>query len=161
MKRELIECGQIVNTFGIHGEVKMVSWADTPEYICEFSRLYIDGIPKKVCSSHVHKGCVIVCFDGINTVNQAMLLKDKIVYINREDAHLSEGSYFLADIIGLDVLDQNGERLGVLSDILFPSKQWVYVVSGPREILIPAVPEFILETNVEGGYIKVHLIEGM
>jgi 16S rRNA processing protein RimM len=90
-----------------------------------------------------------------------MLLKNKVVSISRDDVQLPEGSFFLADIIGLDVVDETGAKLGVLTDILSPSVQQVYVVKGDRDILIPAVPEFILETNVSGGYIKVRLIEGM
>ena len=61
----------------------------------------------------------------------------------------------------LPILDGDGRRLGVLREVLSPSLQQVYVVEGEREIMIPAVPEFILETNIEGGFIKVRLIEGM
>ena len=94
-------------------------------------------------------------------MNTAMLLKNKVVYLHRDDVELDEDAFFLADVIGLDVVDENGVKLGVLDDILSPSLQDVYVVKGEREIMIPVVPEFILETNVEEGYIKVRLIEGM
>jgi 16S rRNA processing protein RimM len=161
MKDKLLESGQIVNTHGIRGEVKIVPWADSPEFLCQFSTLYIDGAPRKVRSARVHKGSVIALLDGVSDVNDAMLLKNKVVSISRDDARLPEGSFFLADIIGLDVVDESGAKLGVLADILSPSVQKVYVVKGDRDILIPAVPEFILETNVAGGYIKVRLIEGM
>jgi 16S rRNA processing protein RimM len=161
MKDKLLESGKIVNTHGIRGEVKIVPWADSPEFLCQFSTLYIDGAPRKVCSARVHKGSVIALLDGVNDVNDAMLLKNKVVSISRDDVQLPEGSFFLADIIGLDVVDETGAKLGVLTDILSPSVQQVYVVKGDRDILIPAVPEFILETNVSGGYIKVRLIEGM
>ena len=90
-----------------------------------------------------------------------MLLRNKVVQIRRIDAKLPEGAFFLEDIIGLDVVDEDGQKIGVLREVLSPSIQQVYVVQGEREILIPAVPEFILETNIEGGYIKVRLIEGM
>lgn len=156
-----LECGQIVNTHGIRGEVKIVPWADSAEFLCQFSTLYIDEKPVKVQSARVHKGSVIALLEGVHDINSAMLLKNKVVHIRREDANLPEGAFFLADIIGLDVVDEQGAKLGILKDILSPSRQQVYVVEGEREILIPAVPEFILETNVEGGYIKVHLIEGM
>jgi 16S rRNA processing protein RimM len=161
MKDKLLESGQIVNTHGVRGEVKIVPWADSPEFLCRFSTLYIDGAPWKVRTARAHKGNVIALLDGVDDVNAAMLLKNKVVSISRDDAQLPEGSFFLADIIGLDVVDEAGAKLGVLADILSPSIQQVYVVKGDREILIPAVPEFILETNVEGGYIKVRLIEGM
>jgi 16S rRNA processing protein RimM len=114
-----------------------------------------------VRSARPHKGNVIALLEGVDDVNAAMLLKNKVVSIARADAHLPEGSFFLADIIGLDVVDEAGHKLGILTDILSPSVQQIYVVKGEREIMIPAVPEFILETNVEGGYLKVRLIEGM
>ena len=161
MKTKFLESGKIVNTHGIRGEVKIVPWADSPEFLCGFSTLYLDGKPVNVRSARVHKGNVIAQLEGYDDVNAAMLLKNKVVSICREDAKLPEGTFFLADIIGLDVVDEAGNKLGVLRDILSPSLQQVYVVEGDREILIPAVPEFILETNVADGYIKVRLIEGM
>lgn len=156
-----LDCGQIVNTHGIHGEVRIVPWADSPEFLCQFSSLYVEGASMGVASSRVHKGSVIVKLDGIDTVEQAMVLKGKTVQIRRADASLPQGSFFLADIIGLDVRDENDRKLGVLREVLSPSRQQVYVVEGEREILIPAVPEFILETNIPAGYIRVRLIEGM
>ena len=156
-----LECGQIVNTHGIRGEVKIVPWADSADFLCQFSTLYIDGKPVKVLNARVHKNSVIAQLEGVSDVNTAMLLKNKVVHIRREDANLPEGTFFLADIIGLDVVDEDGVKLGTLKDILSTSRQQVYVVEGERQILIPAVPEFILETNVDGGYIKVRLIEGM
>lgn len=159
--KEWLDCGEIVNTHGIHGEVRIVPWADSPDFLCRFSALYVDGEAKRVLSSRVHKGSVIAKLEGVDTVEQAMSLKGKTVQIRRADAKLPEGTFFLADIIGLDVVDEAGEKLGILQEVLSPSRQQVYVVAGEREIMIPAVPEFILETNIEGGYVKVRLIEGM
>ena len=158
---ELLECGKIVNTHGIRGEVKIVPWADSPEFLCDLPALYIDGKPVAIRNARVHKGNVIALLEGVDDVNTAMLLKEKVVSMSRDDVDLPDGSFYLADIIGLKVIDENGNDLGVLDDILSPSLQQVYVVKGKREIMIPVVPEFILETNVEGGYIKVRLIEGM
>lgn len=162
MKQEFLEGGQIVNTHGIRGEVKIVSWCDTPEYLAGFSTFYIDGKPVHVRSARVHKGNVIAQLEGYDDVNAAMTLKTKVVHLSRADAKLPEGQFFLADLIGLPVLDADtGEELGILEDILTPSVQRVYVVRGKREILIPAVDEFVVETNLEAGYLKVRLIEGM
>ena len=158
---EFLDCGQIVNTHGVHGEVRIVPWADSPEFLCRFSTLYVDAAPLNVSSSRVHKGSVIAGFQGVHTVEQAMALKGKTVQIRRSDAKLPKGSFVLADIIGLDVVDEEGRRLGVLKEVLSPSRQQVYVVAGEREFMIPAVPQFILETDIQGGYIKVRLIEGL
>ena len=159
--KEFLDCGEIVNTHGIHGEVRIVPWADSPDFICRFSTLYVDGNARTVRSSRVHKGSVITALEGVDTVEQAMALKGKTVQIRREDAKLPDGTFFLADIIGLDVVDEAGNKLGILREVLSPSRQQVYVVAGEREIMIPAVPEFVLETNIQGGYLKVRLIEGM
>ena len=161
MANQLLECGKIVNTHGIRGEVKIQPWADSPEVLCALPALYIDGAPVALRSARVHKGNVIALLEGVSDVDQAMLLKNKVVWLNRDDLRLPEGTFFLADLIGLRVVDEEGQELGILNEVLSPSRQQVYVVQGEREILIPAVPEFILETNVPGGYIRVHLIEGV
>lgn len=161
MNSNYLECGKIVNTHGIRGEVKIVPWADSPEFLCGLPALYIDGKAMALRSARVHKGNVIALLEGVEDVNAAMLLKNKVVFLSRADVELPDGAFFLADLIGLRVVDENGAELGVLEDILSPSVQRIYVVRGQREILIPAVPEFILETNVAGGYIRARLIEGM
>lgn len=141
--------------------MRIVPWADSPEFLCHFSTLYVDGAAMELSSSRVHKGSVIARFQGVDAVEKAMTLKGKVVQLRRTDAKLPEGSFFIADIIGLPVIDEEGHKLGVLKEVLSPSIQQVYVVEGEREIMIPAVPSFILETNIQGGYIKVRLIEGM
>ena len=161
MANQLLECGKIVNTHGIRGEVKIQPWADSPEVLCALPALYIDGAPVALRSARVHKGNVIALLEGVSDVDQAMLRKNKVVWLNRDDLRLPEGTFFLADLIGLRVVDEEGQELGILNEVLSPSRQQVYVVKGDRELMIPAVPEFILETNVAGGYIKVRLIEGM
>ena len=158
---EFLDCGQIVNTHGIHGEVRIVPWADSPDFLRQFSTLYVDGRALAVTASRVHKGSVIARLQGVDTVEGAMALKGKTVQLCRADAKLPEGAFFLADIIGLDVVDENGNKLGTLKEVLSPSVQQIYVVEGQREIMIPAGPAFILETNIEAGYIRVRLIEGM
>ena len=158
---KFLECGRIVNTHGIRGEVKIVPWADSPEFLCSLPTLYIDGKPYAVRSARPHKGSVLALLEGVDDINAAMLLKNKVVWLARVDVELEDGAFFLADLIGLRAVDENGAELGVLSEVLSPSIQQIYVVKGQREIMIPAVPEFILETNVPEGYVKVHLIEGM
>ena len=161
MANQLLECGKIVNTHGIRGGVKIQPRADSPEVLCALPALYIDGAPVALRSARVHKGNVIALLEGVSDVDQAMLLKNKVVWLNRDDLRLPEGTFFLADLIGLRVVDEEGQELGILNEVLSPSRQQVYVVKGDRELMIPAVPQFILETNVAGGYIKVRLIEGM
>ena len=162
MKKQFLEAGQIVNTHGVRGELKLVPWCDSAEFLCRFDTLYIDKTPVKVLSARPHKGNVLAALEGVGDVNEAMRLKGKTVFIDRTNVVLPEGRHFLADLMGLDVIDaDSGERLGVVADVLTPPAHEVYVVKGAHEYMIPAVDEFLVETNVEGGYIKVRLIEGM
>ena len=163
MKNQYLEAGQIVNTHGIKGEVKLVPWCDTPEFLCGFDTLYLDGAPVKVEQARVHKGSVIAKLTGVDSVEAAMLLKNKVVSIDRAGVTLPEGRHFIADLIGLEVRDADtGAVLGTIAQVLTPPANEVYVVKGgEKEYLIPAVDEFLAETNVEGGYIRVRLLEGM
>lgn len=163
MELPLITAGQIVNTHGIRGEVKIVPWCDSPEFLCGFDTLYIDEAPVRLRAARPHKGNVLAALEGVDTVEGAMALKGKTVHIDRADVTLPEGRHFLADLIGLRVVDaDSGAELGVLTEVLTPPAHQVYLVKGPQgERLIPAVEEFIVETNVDGGYLRVRLIEGM
>ena len=163
MKQRFLEAGQIVNTHGIRGEVKIVPWCDSPEFLCGFDTLYIDEAPIRLRAARPHKGNVLAALEGVDTVEGAMALKGKTVHIDRADVTLPEGRHFLADLIGLRGVDaDSGAELGVLTEVLTPPAHQVYLVKGPQgERLIPAVEEFIVETNVDGGYLRVRLIEGM
>jgi 16S rRNA processing protein RimM len=95
-------------------------------------------------------------------VEEAEPLKGKVLWIARNDAELEEGEHFIVDLIGLDAVEEEtGKRLGKITDILTLSAQNVYVIRGTREILVPAVPEFVRAIDVEGGKIVFRLIEGM
>lgn len=163
MKQRYLEAGKIVNTHGIAGEVKILPWADGPEFLLDFKTLYIDNQPMELRSARVHKNCVLAKLACIDDINQAMKLKNKVVCIDREDAALEEGAFFLADLIGLEVKEaDSGQSLGTIAEVLTPPASNVYVVrGGEQEHMIPAVDEFILETNIEQGYLLVRLIEGM
>lgn len=160
-KQQYIEAGKIVNTHGVHGEVKIQVWLDSPEFMRRFKTLYIDSKPVKLISSRAHKGFMIALLDGVEDINAAMSLKNKTVYIDRADAPLRKGEYFLCDIIGASVVTEDGESVGTLEDILETPASAVYIVRGETEHMIPAVPEFILNTDAENGVITVKLIEGM
>ena len=108
-----------------------------------------------------HKGFVIARLEGIDDVNAAMRLKGKNVSVRREDAALPRGAFFLQDIIGAKVVDENGAEVGTLTEVMETPASNIYVVKGETEHLIPAVPEFIKKTDADAGLITVHLIEGM
>lgn len=165
MKQEFLEVGKITNTHGIMGEVRVEPWADSPEFLCRFPVLYVGPThwPIEVERARVHKNMVILKFNVITDMNGALAMKNQILSVARRDVQLPEGHFFLADLTGLEVRDaDSGEVLGTIAEVLTPPASNVYVVKGgKREFMIPAVPEFVLETNVDGGYIRVRLIEGL
>ena len=163
MKNRYLEAGKIINTHGIAGEVKIMPWADDAAFLLDFDTFYLDGRPVKCLSARVHKNFLLAKLEGVTDVNDAMKLRDRIICIDREDAVLEDGAFFLADLIDLPVKDaETGALLGRITEVLTPPANNVYVVKGEtREYLIPAVPEFIIETNLDEGFMRVHLLEGM
>ena len=160
-KKDRIEAGRIVNTHGVSGEVKIEVWLDSPAFMKRFKRLFLGERELTVDSSRVQKDFLLCKLRGVDDVNAAMTLKGKTVSIAREDAKLPPGAFFLQDILGASVRDEQGREIGKLSDILERPASLIYVVRGETEHLIPAVPEFIRETDAENGVITVRLIEGM
>ena len=161
-KKALIEAGRIVNTHGVRGEVKIEVWLDSPRFLKSFKRLTLDsGEELNVLDAKVHKGFVIAKLEGVDDVNAAMRLKGKTLSVRREDAALPKGAFFLQDIINARVMDEDGNEIGTLVDILETPASNVYVVKGETEHLIPAVPAFVKKTDPDAGVITVHLIEGM
>ena len=159
---DLLQTGKIVSTHGTRGEVKILPWADSPEFLLGFEQLYIDGEPYRVAHARVHGTCVLCQFSGIDDINAAMALRNKVVSIDRAEASLPDGAVFVADLIGLRVLC-GGREIGKIAEVLQPPANDVYVVRGEggREYMIPAVREFVEEVNVPAGFVRVRLIEGM
>lgn len=160
MRQQYLEAGQIVSTHGIRGEVKVLPWADGPEFLTLFDRVYLKGAEYTVESARLQKTCVLLKLQGVDTVEAAQALRNTVVQVNRDDVELEEGTYFIADLVGLRVLSGDGE-IGTIAEVLTLPGNDVYVVRGEHEYMIPAVKEFLLETNLEEGYVKVRLIEGM
>ncbi len=165
MLKQYLEVGKVTNVHGLMGEVKVQPWADSPEFLCQFKTLYVDRshFPMTVQRARVHKNMVIIKFEGPTDVPSALSLRNAILYIDRSDVDLPEGAFFLADIYGLEVQDAaSGEVLGRIDDVLTLPANNVYVVrGGARELMIPAVPQFIAETDIEGGRIRVNMMEGL
>jgi len=163
MKQAYIEAGRITNTHGVRGEVKIEVWLDTAEDLKHYRRIFIDGQERKLLSARPQNRFAIARLEGVENVNEAMPLKGKTVYIAREDAPLPPGGYFLQDLLDARVVREDGTPVGVLTEILERPANNVYVVNDPegKEILIPAVPAFILGADAEEGVVTVRLLEGM
>ena len=160
-RRQYIDAGKIVNTHGVRGEVKIEVWLDDAQMLKRCGRVFLGDAEKKIVSAREHKGFLIAALEGVEDVNAAMALKGRVVRIDRADARLPEGSFFLQDILGASVVDESGAEIGKLAEVLELPGNRVYVVKGETEHLIPAVPAFILNTDADAGVITVRLIEGM
>lgn len=160
-KQQYIEAGRIVNTHGVAGEVKIEVWLDSPAFLRRFPRIFVGGVEKKLLGGRVQKHFLIAKLEGVDDVSAAMALKEKTITVDRGDIRLPKGSFFLQDILGARVVDEQGNEVGTLTDVLERPAQNIYVVQGETEHLIPAVPEFILKTDADAGIITVRLIEGM
>ena len=166
MKKRYLECGKVVSTHGVRGEIKVKPWCDSPEFLCGFDTLYLDadGInPLRVVSARAHKGMALILPDGINTIDRAAALRGKILYIDRNDAP-DDGRPFLQDLIGLTVRDvDTNEIYGKLADIIETGANDVYVVRGDcgRELLVPVIEQVIIETDIDGGEITIRPLEGL
>ena len=167
---EYLECGAVVGTHGVRGNVRLENRCDSPRVLASLKRMFVKKgesyTELKVVRSSVQKNMVLTAFEGVETVEAAQAMKGTVLYAKREDFRLRRGEYFWADMIGLPVIDdESGEVYGSLVNILTPRAHQVYVVKrGEGEFMIPAVPEFIREISLgeereEGIYVR--LIEGM
>lgn len=163
MKQAYIPAGRIVNTHGVRGEVKLEVWLDSPENLCAYPRIFVDGRERKLLSARVQNRFVLAQLEGVEDLSSAMPLKGRHFTIAREDAHLPEGGYFLQDLLGARVVSDDGRERGTLTDILERPASEIYVVTGPdgREHLIPAVPAFLVSADADAGLITVRWMEGL
>ncbi|MCI5892374.1 MAG: ribosome maturation factor RimM [Clostridiales bacterium] len=164
MRDNLIEIGKIVNTHGIRGEVKVQPWCDDPYIFDELEYLIIDGREYEVIKNRLHKNCQIIQLDGITSMNDAELMRNKIVKVERDALELPEGRYFVTDIEGLTVREENGRVLGVVDEVIKTGSNDVYSLKDTfnhKPILIPVIDGVIIETNIDEGYITVRLMKGL
>lgn len=162
MKNPKLETGKILNTHGVRGELKVESWLDDPSLFAQLKTLEINGVVYPIQSARTHGRFALVKLAGINSIDDALPLKNKVASTPRTDIPLEEGAHFLADLIGLRAIDDDtGEELGIVQEILEYPAQDLYVIQGEREHLVPDVPEFIRSIDEEAGCIRIHLLEGM
>ena len=166
---DLIVIAEIVRPRGIHGEVKALLCTDFPERFRRLDRVFVrhkerPGIRAlTVQAVRFHGDALLMSFEEIQTVEEAQQLRGKEILIPRDEAvPLPEGEYYVFDLIGLEVVDLEGRRIGILEDILLLSAHDVYVVRDQgHEILVPAVREIVREIDVERGRMTVDPPRGL
>lgn len=165
MVKKFLEGGKIVGTHGVRGEMRVECWCDSPQVLAKFKTLYFDeGNEKIKVQSRAHKNMVLMKIPGVDTIEQADLLRGKIVYIKRSDMKLDKGVHFVQDLIGLEVTDsKTGEVYGTVKDVLRTGSNDVYEMTGAdlKLYYIPAIPDIVDEVDVDKGVIRITPMKGL
>ncbi|MBE7035229.1 MAG: 16S rRNA processing protein RimM [Ruminococcaceae bacterium] len=162
---KLIEIGQVVNTHGVRGEFKLNPWTDSLDGLLDYDVFYYQkkgqDVPLYVERIRIHKNCAIIKAEGVDTMEEAELLRGQTLFVER-DENLPEGRYYIVDLIGLRVMTEEDEVLGIISDVLQTGANDVYEVRGnEKPIYLPVIDQVVLEVNIPEGYVRVAVPEGL
>ena len=161
MKQQFLEAGRITKLQGLKGELRMQYYCDGPERLDGLKTLYLDKGKTPVgltASRYLKSDVTVIKLEGIDTPEDAQKLIGKTLYLNRNDLELSEDEWFIADLIGLSVVDaDNGRVYGKIDEIYQNGSTDVYSLRTPegKQYLFPAIPEVLLETDLDGGKILI------
>lgn len=164
---EALEVGQVVSTQGIHGEVRVNPWSDSPEFLLQFDYIYFekDGKPVAIEQSRIQKNVVVIKFEGIDTVEEAQKLRNQILYIDKSEVVLGKNTYFVQDLIGLTVIDHddNSKVYGTISEVSETGANDVYHIKAGngKMYYIPAIKKVVITTNITQGNMTIRPIEGL
>lgn len=163
-----LEIGQIVNTFGIKGIVKVVPFTDDITRFDNLKKVYIKTKKEKkeyeIEEVKYHKNMVLLKLKGIDNPEDAVLLKNAYLLVDRKDAvPLPKNSYYIVDLLGLEVYTDEDVLLGILEDIYNTGSNDIYVVKDEKgkQILLPAISDVIKNIDIENKKITVHLLNGL
>ena len=162
-----LEAGQFVTTHGVVGELKLYPWADGPEFIAQLPRLYPapqGGAPLEIERVRAHKGMCIIKLRGVDDMDAARAQVGRVYYLAKADARLPKGRFFIDDLLDCEVVDaETGRVYGRLTNVDRPAAQDIYTVTDTAggEHMLPAVPEFVKNIDIEARKILVTPIEGM
>lgn len=162
---QYLEIGKVVSTHGLRGELRVDPWCDSPQFLCQFKTLYLKkGETKLSVSSRPHKTIAIVKAKGIDTIEEAEKLRGRVLYINRSDARLAPGEYFIQDLMGLDVIDiDTSKSYGKITDVLKTGANDVYQVTDEKkkDYLIPVIYDVVKEIDINGGKVLIKPLKGI
>lgn len=165
---DLLKVGVITSTHGIRGEVKVFPTTDDPKRFLDLEEIILDtGKEKKTLSIQYvkfFKNMVILKFKEFDNINDVEIYRQKDLYVTREQAvPLEENEYFIADLIGLKAVSDEGEELGEIADVLQTAANDIYVIKqeGTSDLLVPAIKECVLKVDIAGGMVTLHLLPGL
>ena len=161
---EKIKIGKIVNTVGLKGEVKVYNYSDSIEIYETIESIYVEDRLTVIENVRAQKNMVILKLEGADDRNAAEALRGKELYITEDDLpELPEGQYYVRDLIGMSVTEEDGNLLGHVTDVLQNTAQDIFEVESEngKKLLIPKVEQFVLDIDAEKREITIRLIEGM
>ena len=165
---ELLQVGAITSTHGIRGEVKVFPTTDDPKRFCKLKQVILDDgkskIDLEVESVKFFKNLVIVKFKGLDDINEVAKYRKETLWVTRDQAvPLKKDEYFIADLIGLSVVTEDGEELGNITDVIQTGANDVYVVAkeGEEELLIPAIKECVKNVDLKNQVMTIFLMPGL
>lgn len=167
MLKQFLEIGQIVSTHGIRGELRVNPWCDTPEFMKRFKTLYFDSNGEKavkVVSCRPHGNIVILKLEGIDTVEEAQKMRNKTLFMNRKDAKLSKGDWFIQDLVGCTVYDTDNNDIiyGDLTEVAQTGANDIwYIEKNGKEYIIPAIKDVVIKVDVENSAIYIRPLKGI
>ena len=164
-QKPYLEAGQIVGTHGVRGEVRVQPWCDSPQQFATFKKLYWDAEGKNPVKlrARPHKNIVLAMLEGITTVEQAQVLRGKMLYVDRRDLKLPKDRYLVQDLIGIAVVDaDSGETYGTLTDVSQTGANAVYHMATDKgEILIPAIPDVVVKIDLKTDTLYLRPMKGL
>lgn len=165
MKKEFLEIGKFVGTHGVRGMVRIQPWSDDGEFLTQFKKFYLDNGVTKIEMSKItpHGNVVIAAVKGVDSIEKAEKLREKVLYIKRDDAKLPDGRYFISEIIGAQVFDADSDALlGTLADVSPTGANDVWHIKrGETEYLVPAIPDVIVNVDIDNDVIKIRPLKGI
>ena len=158
--KDFITVGRIINTHGLKGELKVYPLTDDSNRFKELKSVYVDGILKNITGCKLQSKKVILKIEGIDSIEKALEYKGKYLEVSRENAvKLEEGRYFIVDIVGCRVIDEEGVFYGKISEVINTYHNDVYWIKGDNELLIPAIGDIVLKVDIEKKEIIIKPVE--
>ena len=161
---EKILIGKIVSAVGLKGELKVYNYSDRPDIYEETSSIYVDDVLMPVRSVRTQKNMIVLGLEGIDDRNAAEEARGRLLYVTEDDLpELPEGEYYVRDLIGMEAVTDDGAHLGKVTDVIQNTAQDIFEVEmdDGRQVLIPKVPEFVLDIDPDSRRVTLHLIVGM
>ena len=165
--KQYLELGQIVSTHGVRGEMRFNPWCDSADFATKFNTLYFDAEGKQsvaVQSARVHGNIVLLRLEGIDTMEKAQALRQKVLYIDRESADLPENTWFVEDLLGCRVVEDGTDTVyGSITDVQKYPANDVWTVKEPsgKDVLVPAIKDVVVSADIENKTVYIKALKGL